>query len=53
MDDKLYVVEIVLRYRTNKKTGKREVFVKWKNYGKKFNSWEPCESIIDDGEGKC
>lgn len=38
-EQRLYKIEKILRSRTNPFTKKKEYFVKWRGYPKKFNSW--------------
>ena len=37
-------IEKVLRRRINKKTGEKEIYVKWKGYNKNFNQWIPLKN---------
>lgn len=41
----VYKVESILKNRINKKTGKKEYFIKWEGYNNRYNTWEPKEHI--------
>ena len=41
----IYRVEKVLRRRTIKKSGVKEIYVKWRGYSKAFNSWIPASDL--------
>ena len=41
----VFRIEKILRRRINKKTGNREVYVKWKGYSNNFNQWIPANDI--------
>ena len=43
----IYRVDRILRRRT--RNGQPEVYVSWKNYPDKFNSWEPANAILRSG----
>ena len=40
-EQETFRIEKVLRRRINKKTGEKEIYVKWKGYNKNFNQWIP------------
>ena len=46
-DQSIYRVDRILRRRT--KNGRAEVYVSWKNYPAKFNSWESADTIMRSG----
>ena len=41
----IYRIDQVLRRRTNKTTGKKQVLVRWMGYPPKFDSWEDSDTI--------
>ena len=42
----VYDIERIVRRRKNKQTGIKELFVKWKGYGDKYNSWIPETNVL-------
>ena len=44
-DQTIYRIDQVLRRRTNKTTGKKQVLVRWMGYPSKFDSWEDSDTI--------
>lgn len=50
-DYDVFKVESVLDNRVNSK-GQREVFVKWKGWPEKYNSWQPEKNIVRDFTNK-
>lgn len=44
--DDVYKIEKIIRRRTNKTTGNKEIFVKWYGYPTVFNSWVPESDLV-------
>ena len=40
-DQIVFRIDKILRRRTNKKSGVKEIYVQWKGYNKNFNQWIP------------
>ena len=40
-DQNVFRIDKILRRRTNKKSGVKEIYVQWKGYNKNFNQWIP------------
>jgi transposase InsO family protein len=49
LDATTWLIERVIRKRKNRKTGIQEVFVKWKGWTDRWNSWIPASSLQDYG----
>lgn len=46
MSEKVYYVEKILDFRVRGNI--REYLLKWRNYSKKYNTWEPEENLSPD-----
>lgn len=44
-DEESYVVEAIHGWRYNKRLGRKEYWIKWENYDKDDNTWEPEDNL--------